>query len=360
MSVIINGLIQLSDRTPGVTTESQNAMFSYDAGDFVRVVSGLVFTGRIDGQTVQLGSVVTIDDVEFTLTGVFDFFAVGRTINMETGEQAPFQGQFLALRLEDPDGNPLNFIAPANSLLQGGAPGWNGDPFNSVTVFSAPTSEPAIFSYLNDEGEYENKLSGSEPEIPCFTAGTMIDTAAGPVAVEDLRPGDMVLTRDNGYLPVRWVGQRAFDASEVAASAALAPVCIAAGALGPGLPERATRVSPQHRMLVTGPRAELLFGEREVLVPAGSMVGLPGITRGSGDVTYVHIMFERHQIVRADGAWSESFQPADWAMDGLQPAQREELLLLFPQLASHEGRQEIASARMVLKPHEALALLHAA
>ena len=44
--------------------------------------------------------------------------------------------------------------------------------------------------------------------IPCFTPGALIETEDGQVPVEDIRPGDMVMTIDNGLQPVRWVGQR--------------------------------------------------------------------------------------------------------------------------------------------------------
>ena len=72
------------------------------------------------------------------------------------------------------------------------------------------------------------------------------------------------------------------------------------------------RVSRQHRMLVTGPRAELLFGSDEVLVRAEHLVHLPGVAHAlEPEVTYVHILFDRHEVVLADGAWSESFQPGD-------------------------------------------------
>jgi len=50
----------------------------------------------------------------------------------------------------------------------------------------------------------------------------------------------------------------------------LAPVRLRPGVLT-GL-ERDLVVSPQHRVMFNGYRAELLFGEREVLVPARHLV----------------------------------------------------------------------------------------
>ena len=44
--------------------------------------------------------------------------------------------------------------------------------------------------------------------VPCFVAGTRITTPRGDVAVETLRPGDLVLTKDDGFQPLRWSGER--------------------------------------------------------------------------------------------------------------------------------------------------------
>jgi hypothetical protein len=76
--------------------------------------------------------------------------------------------------------------------------------------------------------------------IICFARGTRILTPRGPVAIEALRPGDMVLTRDNGLQPIRWINSR-----RVAATGDFAPV------------HSDLIVSPQHRMLLKGapPRA---------------------------------------------------------------------------------------------------------
>ena len=113
----------------------------------------------------------------------------------------------------------------------------------------------------------------------------------------------------------------------------LRPVRIAAGALGPNMPERDLIVSPQHRVLVTARVPKLLFGDDEVLVAAIHLVGRPGVTRVEADaVTYLHLMFDRHEIVQSDGLWTESFQPGDRTLAGMDEAQRAEIEALFPGL----------------------------
>ena len=194
----------------------------------------------------------------------------------------------------------------------------------------------------------------------CFTPGTLIDTLRGRIAVEDLSVGDKVLTRDHGYQELTWTGRRELTMAELAVSPSIVPVRIEAGALGAGLPERDMTVSPRHRMLITGARAELMFGEREVLVAAGDLLDLPGVSRVTdAPVTYIHVMCDSHQIIRAEGAWSESFQPSEVVIDTLDAEARAELLALFPELATEEGRAAYAAARPVLSGAEARGLFAA-
>ena len=193
--------------------------------------------------------------------------------------------------------------------------------------------------------------------IVCFTAGTRILTATGPVAVEELRAGDLVVTRDNGQQPLRWVGSRTVTLDEMRVSPDLQPVRFAAGALGDIGPDRAMMLSPQHRLLIEGARAEMYFGESEVLVPSKHLVGLPGVTRAlpAEGVTYVHILFDRHEIVLSDGIWTESFQPAERTLNAMEAAARAEVLALFPALQTDDDAYP--AARLSLKAHEARVLL---
>jgi Ca2+-binding RTX toxin-like protein len=191
-----------------------------------------------------------------------------------------------------------------------------------------------------------------EDIIRCFTPGTMILTERGEVAVEDLVAGDLVMTLDNGLQPLRWIGRQHLPGARLLVRPELQPVRIAAGALGGAGPSRSMLVSPQHRLLVTGALPELLFGEPEVLVPAVHLVGHADVTRAVPEdgVTYVHILFDRHEIVRSDGIWTESFQPAIRTLSAMEEAVREEVLAIFPELMSGSPAHE--STRPSLKAHE--------
>lgn len=230
-------------------------------------------------------------------------------------------------------------------------------------IYDPLNHENGTVQFLDNLGNVIGTMTFSNIEnvIPCFTPGTLIETDRGAVAVESIRVGDRVLTRDSGYRPVRWVGRRDLGKDELFHMQDLVPIRISQGAFGPDMPSRDMLVSPRHRILMTGRRAELISGETESLASALHLVGMAGIKRARDvvDVSYVHIMFDQHEIVRSDGLWTESFQPGATTLDGMQDAQRDEIYRLFPELATEMGRKAYVSARIGLKRHEVRAILAA-
>ena len=71
-----------------------------------------------------------------------------------------------------------------------------------------------------------------------------------------------------------------------------------------------------------------MFDEDQVLVPAKALVGVDGVTvaEADEDVLYVHVCFEGHEIIFADGAPAEAFFPGPQALKSLKPADRESFL----------------------------------
>lgn len=150
-------------------------------------------------------------------------------------------------------------------------------------------------------------MEGTHP--PCFTPGNLIATPHGARMIEDLEPGDAISTT-TGPQPLRWLGRLHVNAAQ-ARTPAYRPIRIRAGALGNGLPERDMLVSPQHRFVLTGWRAEILFGSPSVLVAAKHLVNdLTIRPADAGPVTYLHLLLPGHHIIRAEGALTESLHPA--------------------------------------------------
>lgn len=180
--------------------------------------------------------------------------------------------------------------------------------------------------------------------IPCFTPGTLIETKWGLRAVETLKVGDLIATADNGYQTVRWIGRRT-----VPAQGRFAPILIKSGALGN---DRDLLVSPQHRMLLSGWQAQLHVGEDDVLVAAKHLAnGTTIVPAQRRSVDYIHLLFDRHEIIFAEGIATESFHPGSFVMEA-DVETREEILAVFPELSGKDS--EIwPTARQVVKAHEA-------
>ena len=103
-------------------------------------------------------------------------------------------------------------------------------------------------------------------------------------------------------------------------------------------------------MLLRGWQAELLYGENEVLAAAKMLVNDQTIRQITcNEIIYVHMLFENHEIVLAEGCWSESYCPSKENVDALDRPARLELLEMFPELAS---TSIFNSARSRLKMHE--------
>jgi hypothetical protein len=94
-----------------------------------------------------------------------------------------------------------------------------------------------------------------------------------------------------------------------------------------------------------------------VLVAAKHIVSARGVRQVDVlGVTYIHFMLDQHEVVLANGAWTESFQPGDQTLKGVGNAQRGEIVELFPELGEGRGLAAYKSARKTLKRREALLL----
>ncbi|SEN39239.1 Hint domain-containing protein [Pseudorhodobacter antarcticus] len=80
------------------------------------------------------------------------------------------------------------------------------------------------------------QFTGIETIVPCFIPGSRFETDRGPVLVEILRRGDRVLTKDQGFQPLVWVGHKTLTQQALAAAPHLRPIRISAGALGARAP----------------------------------------------------------------------------------------------------------------------------
>jgi len=222
-------------------------------------------------------------------------------------------------------------------------------PNGVLLVTAADHADHHVLTYKVQDSAGNTDVAFLDLHIACFTEGTMIAVPGGMVPVERLTAGDAVLTRDHGAQVLRWIGRTVRRAT-----GADAPVEIRAGTFGA---HDVLRVSPCHRVLVEGARAEMLFGEPEVLVKAKHLVdGRAVRVVEGGEVVYLHLLFDRHEVVVANGLPCESYFPGPSTLGSFDAEARDEVLRLFPAL-----RVDAAAygplARMEVKGREAAFLV---
>jgi len=238
-------------------------------------------------------------------------------------------------------------------------PGVGNITYSGVTFYVQ--GGPAVFTpndgQVLQEGAFvRSTFVNSSTQMPvgtfgptCFTPGTVIDVAGGTCAVEEIKVGDLVMTMDEGAQPVRAVLRQ-----QVRAYDKFAPILFEAGSIGNA---RAFMVSPEHRMLVSDWRTQLLMGCDEALVAAKHLVNGHTVRVVEGGVVeYIHLLFDSHQIVFGDGCPSESCLP-DSGLAAQGDAQQAELLALFPELSDVKART--FAARTVARRMEATCLMAA-
>lgn len=297
--------------------------------------------GTIYDFSGAVGKVVTLDDTrqidvfnddmpnQHRITDGNGLVANGARVESES---------LIVLREYDPvTGQPVGQTIEINVYSQGGRT-------SDIWGFSETGKLQPGKQYIKVGGS-NNGDSNYANIAPCFTPGALIRTDDGPAPVEEIVAGTRVWTQGDGFQPVLWAGATLVDGRGRAA-----PVEFAPGVLGNA---RALAVSPSHRMVHVSARAELAFGHAQVLIPAKFFLGRPGVRRRPARaVAYHHFMFDRHQIVEAEGCLSESFYPGAMALSGLEAQTRDELIRLFPELAARpEAPMELAG--FCARAHEA-------
>ncbi|MEO1564366.1 MAG: Hint domain-containing protein [Pseudomonadota bacterium] len=335
-------------------------------------------TTDADGNTLPdtvIGVTMTVEDTASWYTIEIDDDAADNLLEDQFVEGETQSGSG-ATRVRTPETDEDQTVIGSGTNIPGVADGdqieieyalvLSGDDGSTVTIYSLVTEsggentgDATVWlsnGEINPNVTYTITDSFDGPQIPysslfdeiCFTSGTLIDTPTGPQSVDTLSIGDLVMTKDHGAQPIRWISARTRFAAKH-----IAPVIISAGTLGN---ERDLAVSPQHRILVSGWRAELFFGVTEILVPAKALVNGDTIYQAeAGQVTYVHFMCDRHEIVVANGVPTETFHAGAQALATLDTAARNEIFEIFPELREN-GNALGSVARPIVRVQDAATL----
>lgn len=345
-----------------------NATTNYTSPSFAGSTAsgGSQFVFYNSGSGVKMTANFTDDTSDSVVSGAFD---ASFTINdIDAGSSTGFRDQ-VTIKALDINGKPLKITAspganftvttnPDGSVTLTAKLGTNSDSSlgsrSQINIAGGPISSISVeFQNLQNGSNdlYMSDITYNTASI-CFAAGTMILTDRGEVAVEDLRVGDLVHTRDSGLQEIRWMDSQRLSGETLTAATHLCPIRIKAGALGENTPARDLVVSPQHRILVRSRIAQKMFGTDEVLITAKQLLLVEGIDVATDldGVEYYHFLFDDHQVVIANGAEAESLYTGPQALKFVGPAARAEIFEIFPHLAEldYEARsaRPLASGRM--------------
>lgn len=300
--------------------------------DFIEVavdagtdVSDLVVTVYNANGSVRSSSNISV--LTPTTVNGFDVYLI------ENGDATNFNGVALnnAVALSE-NGTVYQFLSFTDTPDPVTATAGPANGLTSTEIGEAPRG--SSLETQDQGGSYFEQSDPDPDNVVCFANGTRIETDAGPVLVEDLHEGAMVRMLDGAFRPLRKILSRRFAQSTLATNAALWPVRISAGALGQNVPSRDIRVSRQHRMLVSSPITQRMFGRGDVLVAAIRLTDLPGVFVEEPDapIEYFHLLFDDHEVIFADGAPSESFFLGPVALSRLPEESVEEIKCIFPDL----------------------------
>ncbi len=278
------------------------------------------------------------------------------------------------LRAVNAGSTRIDAAEPAAPLFERGFTVTDGRRTWTVTIVDTREGQPPLIMFVGDlpprHVEYwivshnldltpRETLGEAQGGVICFTPGTMILCEDGPRPVETLTEGTRLQTKDSGCEEVVWIGRRRVSGARLFAMPHLAPVRLREGALDLGVPDAGLLVSPDHRVVLRGARARALFNAEEVLVAARDLVNGSTITvdRALREVTYIHLLLPRHQIVFANAVETESFHPASAALGTMEDGELARLLSRLPDAAS-DPHSYGAFARRVLSQSEAAIVTH--
>lgn len=290
---------------------------------------------------------------------------IGHNVSINGGNINVTSGATFSLVLTDDDttiGDPGD---TGEMVSVGGATAENytflgiGTTDVGETMAVIELADGTLVAFNTDGTELNNgntKVNLSEliddPIVPCFTPGTQILTPDGYVTVESIQEGDLIQTRDQGAQPVKKILRRKLGPNEMTDE--LRPICLRMGSLGSNLPFSDLTVSPQHRFCISDWRAQLFFGEAEVLATAKSLCKDSSIRRVDDvrKVTYIHIIFDDHQIITANGVETESVLLSQEFLDGMPLVVRLEFETLFETEIIHERISNYKAAAPILRHFE--------
>ena len=240
----------------------------------------------------------------------------------------------LGIRNANSDANEGSAVALTDISAGGGVIDFYGaaatGPITATTgVANGATSDPVLDHTTLPNGHSNQwDLNGTAINGPitsgdatlCLTQTCGVRTAAGVMQADALEVGTFVWTLDHGYQPIRWIGTSKLSVRDFDRHPNKKPVRIAAHALGRDVPRKDVTLSPQHRILLRTVEAQDVLGDSEILAAAKKLRDFEDIdvVEAPEAMTYIHLLFDNHEILDVDGALVESLLMGPYAATALE------------------------------------------
>jgi hypothetical protein len=333
--------------SPNANNGSLNVQPGVVEIQFVATSGGDLTLDRVVGGT-DPNTLVIIDGITYSFnlveTGVFPGNGAG---GGDPGDKVP----------TSLEGERVVIIRIENYDADGDGTGDGPQQFFFTPDYDATLAE---IDAVADSGiKLGSRNTNPPPEPVCYLSGTLIQTPSGPVAVDDLQSGDLVMTVDGGSQPLAWATSslHTWPGSDEKHK----PILIKQGAFGTDLPDSDLSVSPQHHIVMKGKLCVALFGADEVLAPAKGLTGLAGVRvmAGKKAAEYFHLMMAQHEILIAQGVETESFYPGPTSLQMMSAGQRASLLAVVPTLRDDPENGYGPTARKKITRRQAEQLVEA-
>jgi len=195
------------------------------------------------------------------------------------------------------------------------------------------------------------RFTSMAPMLPLFedafgavARGTLVATGTGTVAVEDPTPGTLVQTADNGLQPVLWIGAMSIVPGAPQNINGLMRVTADSFGLGRPMPDLMLAAGARLLRRPTQARPDQFAG----LVPITELCDGDSIIEITppAPVTVFHLVFERHQILCANGLELESYHPGLHAEMSISQEMMSIFLALFPHVRQLDDFGPLAYPRL--------------
>jgi hypothetical protein len=284
------------------------------AASVVNVSGGSLTVANSDtGQAtynLSNGATITYDGTLVNNTNVYNFATTGAgsTIVVAGSNVTSINAQ-------------INGLGGSNSIA---IPGITFTPTDKIstsggnTVITTSTGQ-VLFTFTGYVAPTNSQLTTNSSgqlvvsTAPCFVNGTLIATPTGGALVEDIAPGDNIVTADGRVRPVKWVGFRHINLRGHRNLPKAAPIRIVRGAFGKRRPARDLLVSPDHAIWIAADRiadaTDEVHAAGGVLIPAEVLVNSATIFQDTSlsELTYYHIELDSQDVLLAEELTVESY-----------------------------------------------------